>query len=422
MCLKNLSSHCEDDLTQENLAKLRINRAAEAVPEQLPKKRGGNAARSLLLIGVIGLTVGMYLWAKASIPKVAVTKVSRIYPSQALTLLNATGYVVPQTKADVASKATGRLEKLEVEEGMMVKKDQVLARIENQDLVASMNQALANIEVARTNLAKAEAEQKEAALILNRARTLLQKKFVSKEAYDADVARHDTAVAQVNNAKASIVAAEAAHRAARMAVEYTLIRAPFDGIILSKHADVGDVLAPFSPTTQSKGAVVSMADMATLQVEADVSESSLLQVHAGQPCEIQLDALPDVRLAGAVRRIVPTVDRTKATIMVKVDFLDKDSRVLPDMSAKVAFLSRELGEEELKPITVVPPAAIVERNGHPTAFLVRETGVKEVLVETEGQIGDLAVVKKGLEPGDEVVLQPSQRLTDGSEIRLDEAK
>jgi multidrug efflux pump subunit AcrA (membrane-fusion protein) len=92
------------------------------------------------------------------------------------------------------------------------------------------------------------------------------------------------------------------------------------------------------------------------------------------------------------------------------------------MSAKVAFLSRELGEEELKPITVVPPAAIVERNGHPTAFLVRETGAKEVLVETEGQIGDLAVVKKGLEPGDEVVLQPSQRLTDGSEIRLDEAK
>jgi RND family efflux transporter MFP subunit len=388
--------------------------------ERPPRRRA--LVRSLALAAVTALAVTSYVLGTSSAPKVAVSKVAHVYPSQALALLNATGYVVPQTKADVASKATGRLEKLEVEEGMMVKKDQVLARIENQDLVAGMNQALANIEVAKTNLAKAEAEQREAALILNRSRALLPKKFVSQNAYDADVARHATAVAQVANAKASIVAARAAYRAARMAVEYTLIRAPFDGIVLSKHANVGDVLAPLSPATESKGAVVSMADMSTLQVEADVSESSLLQVRLGQPCEIQLDALPDVRLRGAVNRIVPTVDRAKATIMVKVDFLDKDSRILPDMSAKVAFLSRELGNEELQPVTVVSPSAIVERDGHPVAFLVQGERVKTVVVETAGKVGDLAVVTKGLALGDQVVLQPPERLADGSEIRPDETR
>jgi RND family efflux transporter MFP subunit len=205
-------------------------------------------------------------------------------------------------------------------------------------------------------------------------------------------------------------------------VEYTLIRAPFDGVVVSKHANVGDVLAPFSSTTQSKGAVVSMADLDTLEVEADVSESSLLQVRPGQPCEIQLDALSDVRLRGIVQRIVPTVDRAKATVMVKVGFVDKDSRILPDMSAKVAFLSRALMPEELKPVTVVPASAIVERNGHPSAFRVEGERVKEVLVDTAKTMGDLSTVRQGLDPGDQVVLQPPSQLRDGSAVRRVEPK
>src|SRR5699024_7162028 len=160
----------------------------------------------------------------------------------------------------------------------------------------------------------------------------------------------------------NILVAKASYREAKVAVEYTLIRAPFDGVILKKHADVGDVVAPLSPAIQSKGAVVSMADMNTLQVEADVSESNLMRVKINQPCEIQLDALPNKRFRGQVHMIVPTVDRAKATVLVKVRFLDKDSRILPDMSARVGFLSKELTPQELKPRTVVPASAIV-RNG-----------------------------------------------------------
>ena len=139
--------------------------------------------------------------------------------------------------------------------------------------------------------------------------------------------------------KASIAVAQANLRVAQVAVDQTLIRAPFDGVVLTKNANVGDVITPFSSAPDAKGAVVTMADMTTLEVEADVSESNLSKVRIGQPCEIQLDALPDQRFRGVVSRTVPTVDRAKATVMVKIRFVDTDPRVLPEMSAKVAFLS-----------------------------------------------------------------------------------
>ncbi|HYY15576.1 MAG TPA: efflux RND transporter periplasmic adaptor subunit, partial [Gammaproteobacteria bacterium] len=212
-------------------------------------------------------------------------------------------------------------------------------------------------------------------------------------------------------------AAQAAYGAAKTAVEYTLIRAPFAGVILSKHVDIGDVLAPFSSTVQSKGAVVSMADLDTLEVEADVSESNLLKIHLGQACEIQLDALPDQRFRSRVNRIVPTVDRTKATVLVKVRFVDRDSRILPDMSAKVAFLSRELAPDQQQPVTVVQPSALVSRRQQATVFLVRGDRVHETPVEAGEQLGDRTVIDRGLKPGDEVVLSPPEKLKDGARIK-----
>lgn len=370
------------------------------------------------------IAVGLLIYSKLRSAGIEseVATVSTLYPSQAFTLLNATGYVVPQTKADVASKATGRLEKLDVEEGLYVKKDQIIAQLENRDLAASLNQAAANVAVAKTELMKAEAELKEATLALNRARALVLKKFVSQELYDAEVARHDKAVAAVESAKSAIAAAEAAYQGARVSLDYTYIRAPFDGIILSKNADIGDILAPFSSTMLSKGTVVSMADMNTLEVEVDVAESNLGRVHVGQPCEVQLDAFPDGRFRCSVDRIVPTVDRTKATVLVKVRFIDKDERILPDMSAKVAFLSRELAPDQRNPVFGVPPAAIIGRGADQVAFVLKDGRVKEVPVETGDRIGDWVVVKKGLRAGDRVVLSPSEKIRDGAEVRVREAE
>ncbi|HNC62232.1 MAG TPA: efflux RND transporter periplasmic adaptor subunit, partial [Rhodocyclaceae bacterium] len=223
------------------------------------------------------------------------------------------------------------------------------------------------------------------------------------------------------SARAQHVAAQAAARAAQVAVEQTLIRAPFDGVVLTKSANVGDIVTPFSSAVDSKGAVVSMADMATLEVEADVSESNLAKIRPGQPCEIQLDALPDRRFRGEVSRLVPTVDRAKASVLTKVKFVDRDvagsARVLPEMSAKIAFLERAVGEAERQPRIAINPDAVTERNGTPVVFLMQEGKAQMVAVKTGARLGDNVVVE-GVKPGDKVVLKPAPKLQDGAAIRL----
>ncbi len=215
------------------------------------------------------------------------------------------------------------------------------------------------------------------------------------------------------NARAAIVAAEANARNAQVAVDYTLIRAPFDGVILSKSANVGDMVTPFSSAADSKGAVVTMADMRTLEVEADVSESSLGKIQVGQPVEVTLDALPDTRLRGRISRIVPTVDRAKATVMTKVKFDAIDPRILPEMSAKVAFLSREVTAEQQKPLLAVNADAIATRGGRPVVFAVRDGRAVEVAVTPGAKIGDVTAIAGELKSGDKVVSKPGDDVAAG---------
>ena len=317
----------------------------------------------------------------------------------------------------MASKATGRLEWLNVREGSQVKAGEVLARLESNDVVAQMKQAAAGVRVAQANLEQGEAELKDAARALERSRELLAKKFVSPAAHDAVVARHEKAQAALSGFKASIAVAQANLRAAEVAVDQTLIRAPFDGVVLTKNANVGDVITPFSSALGSQAAVVTMADMSTLEVEADVSEANLAKVKAGQPCEIQLDALPGQRFRGVVHRTVPTVDRAKATVLVKVRFIDPDARILPEMSAKVAFLEKDVPEAERSARTVVQPAAIAERGGASVLFVVRDGRAAQVAVKKGMAIGELVEVG-GVAAGDKVVLRPPEKLRDGMAVAV----
>lgn len=408
----------DDKLAVSGLAIKRRQRTGE-VPETSGRRRWLPKPQWVALI-VIATAAAYYFGLRERPLDVTAANVSTFFPAQAFTLLNATGYVIPQTKADIASKATGRLEKLELEEGSPVRAGQIIARLESQDMVAALHQAAANVGVARTELAKAEADLREADYALNRARQLLAKNYVSGELHDAAVARQAKAAASVESARAQIAAAEAARRAAEVAVDYTLIRAPFDGVILKKHADVGDVVAPFASTAQSKGAVVSMADLRTLQVEADVSESNIHKVTPHQPCDIQLDAIPKVRFPGTVHRIMPTVDKTKATVQVKVRFLTLDERILPDMSAKVAFLSRDLSAEQRQPVTAVASAALVRQDGGVSSWRITENRVTRVAVETGESFGDMTAVRKGLAVNDRVVLNPAEALKDGMLVRIAE--
>lgn len=345
--------------------------------------------------------------------EVETASVTSAWPSSALTVLNATGYVVAQRKAAVSSKATGRLEWLGVREGSVVKANDELARLENRDLKAQVDQARAAVEVARAHRGEALAQLRNDELAFKRQQDLHRKKIASSSDHDAAQAQFERSQAAVAAADANILAAEAGLAAAQVAYDYTFIRAPFDGVILTKNANVGDVLSPFNTGLDSKGAVVNMADMSTLEVEADVSESSLFKVKLDQACEIQLDALPELRLKGVVASMVPSVDRSKATVIFKIRFVETDARVLPDMSAKVAFLSRELQDDERKPRIGVSPEALIEQEGEQLAYVLFEGKAQRRVVKAKETLGDLRVVTVGLKVGEKVVLKPSERVQDG---------
>jgi RND family efflux transporter MFP subunit len=383
------------------LAKLRIDRNSEA--------ESGSWKKFLwLLILPILAAIGYYLYQGPLKPPktVKVTTVIASNPAQANAVLNASGYVVAQRKAEVASKGTGRLEHLYVEEGSRVKVGDVIGRLESRDVDASLAQARADLQVQIASLAEAKSN-------FDRQKRLVEQQLVSENDFDQADAQYKRAIANVESAKAKV-------RSAEVAVENTYIRAPFDGTVLTKNADVGEIVAPFGSAGNSKGSIVSMADMDSLQVEADVSESNLERVKVGQPCEITLDAFPEKRYRGVVHMIVPTADRSKATVLTKVRFLAKDDQVLPEMSAKVAFLTEQMTEAEVqeKPKILVDPAALVERGNSKVVFHVQGQQVFEKPVKTASMVGSLIEITEGLSPGDQVVLSPSPDLQSGDKIKI----
>jgi HlyD family secretion protein len=344
----------------------------------------------------------------------------QVYPSAGLTLLNASGYVVAQRKSALASKVTGRLVWLGVEEGSRIKKGDVIARLESEDVEAAERQARGNLNNARANLDSAKAELSDATLALKRNKELVARGLIAQADYDTVFARYQKALAGVAAAEAAEKAASAALEAARVAIAYTQIRAPFDAVVLTKNADAGDIVTPIGAAANAKSAVVTIADMDSLLVEADVSESNLEKVHVGEPCEIQMDALPETRFRGEVHMIVPTADRSKATVLVKVRFLDKDERVLPEMSAKVAFLSRPVTKSEEKPRTAVSKSAIVRKHGGDVLYVVNNNKVSERPVRLGGTIGDMAEVLEGANVGERVVLNPPASLHNGMTVKIAE--
>ncbi|CAJ96920.1 Multidrug efflux pump subunit AcrA (membrane-fusion protein) [Cupriavidus necator] len=401
-------------MADHDLSRLKIDRSAAAAGAGIrPRRRWLRYA--VIALAVLALAgIAMKLAGPQAVQTATVTSA---YPTQNFTVLNATGYVVPQRKAAVASKAQGRLEWLGVLEGSRVKKDEIIARLESKDVAASFAQAQAQVQVAQANLALQQAELKDAEVNLRRSKILIVPNAISRTQYDADVARFDKARASVNSSRAAIASAQANARAAEVAVEQTVVRAPFDGVVLVKHANVGDNITPFSAAADTKGAIVTIADMETLEVEADVAESNIGKIRANQPCELLLDALPGLRLAGQVSRIVPTVDRSKATVLVKVRFVDRDARVLPDMSAKIAFLSRTASAQDRQPVVAVQPAAVVTRQGRELAYVVKDGRAHEVQVKTGDKLGELVAVQ-GVKPGDVLVLSPADNLGDGDRITV----
>jgi RND family efflux transporter MFP subunit len=403
-------------MSPDYLDRLTIDKTRQTV-----KTGWSRHGRAILIVTAVAVAALALLLFRGRVTTIEATTVSQVYPTQSFTLLNASGYVVAQRKAAVASKTTGRLEWLGVEEGSLVKTGQVIARLENKDLQAALRQSREGVQTARAALDQARAELTDAQNSFKRVKVLLTQGIVAQSEYDTADARFKRAAATVASGDAGVRSAAAALDGAAINLDYSLIRAPFDGVVLTKNADVGDIITPLGAAANAKAAVVTIADLASLQVEADVSESSLAQVRKGQPCEITLDALPKGRFRGVIHMIVPTADRSKASVMVKVRFTDSDSRILPEMSAKVAFLEHEAGESDRQPRIAVNPAAIVRSGDRDGVYLIKGERVVFVPVTKGAKLGDLIEVS-GVKSGDRVALKPLDRLKDGVRVELPEKK
>lgn len=396
-----------------DLSKLRIDRSLTALRSRRRRKWVWLGVLAVVVLAGVG-----WQWLRPHPLDVQTVPVVTAYPSQQYVVLNATGYVVAQRKAAISSKATGTLEWLGVAEGSRVKEGDVIARIDDRDVVAQMHSAEASVGVARAVVQQNNVELDNARVELARDRDLVAKNFISQLALDTAQARYDRARAGVASAEAGVRAAVANAKNAELAVDYTKIRAPFDGVVLTKNANVGDLLTPFSSATDSKGAVVTMADMSTLEVEADVSEANLDKVKVGQPAEIVLDAIPDVRFLGRIDRMVPTVDRAKATVTAKVRFDAIDPRILPEMSAKVGFLSREVTAEDEKATLAVNADAIATRSGRSVLFVVRGDRAVEVPVTRGKSLGDVVAITGEVKSGDKAIQKPTAKLAGGAQVAV----
>lgn len=333
--------------------------------------------------------------------------------------LTANGFVVARTKASISSKLPGRLAKLVVEEGDHVRKGEIIGELESAEYEAAVRQSASDILNARAAELEAQARRTQAQRDAERARALFQKSLTSEQSVqDAETALA-AAQAQVEAAAARVSAAEAQRAAAEANLENTRIRAPFDGTVLRKDAEVGEVVAPsVAGGGLTRGAVVTMADLATLEVEVDVNEAYIAEIERGQPAVILLDAYPAESFRGHVRQIVPTADRQKATVLVRVALDTTDTRILPEMGARVVFQERnQVSRQPVVARVFVPAAAVRNEGGAVVVYVVHQERVERREIEAGPVSGGEREVRRGLSGGETVVVDPPTELVDGSRVR-----
>jgi RND family efflux transporter MFP subunit len=395
--------------TKDELASLRIDR-------DRPARRVWRWPLLLLLPGLL-LIAGLYaLRARAAFSGIAVQTVraSVLRPLEAgagAPILTSSGYVVARRKAVVSAKIQGRLAELKVEEGSRVREGQLLARLESADYEAQVSRAGAQLERAQADLAENQRQ-------LRQAERLTGENIMARDQLEAAQSRVRIAEAGVSQARADMAFAQATLRNTR-------ILAPFTGTVVKKMAEVGESVAPIPPgvnLSTSSGAIVALADLETLEVEADVAESNVARLGSEQPAEVTVEAFPDRRYRAVLRQVIPTADRTKATVQVKVTILDKDQNLKPEMSAKVTFLERArpagtAGAAET-PVVVIPAEALVTREGKPVVFEIVDGKARQRAILTGPTRQGQVVVLQGLTGTEALVARPPETLRDGDAVKV----
>jgi HlyD family secretion protein len=326
-------------------------------------------------------------------------------------ILTASGYVVARRKAVVSAKIQGRLSELKVEEGSRVREGEVIARLESTDY-------LAQIERARAAVGRAEADLSEF-----RRQAKIAGQLATAQVQSVD--QRDAANSRVQQSEAALIQAKAELGVQEAFYQNTFIRAPFSGVVVKKMAEVGESVAPIPPgvnISTASGAIVALADLATLEVEVDVNEANVAQLDDDQPAEVVVQAFPSKTYKGVLRQVIPTADRTKATVMVKVTILEKDKDLKPEMSANVTFLEapKKGAVKDAPPerIVTVPKDTVVQREGRKIVFEVENGKAAERPVETGSDMQDRVIVKKGLIGSETLVSSPPATLRDGDNVKV----
>ncbi len=415
-----------------DLSGLSINRDAPA-PE-------GNRLARLVVLGfaVIVVVTGaaLLIMNKLRPVEVTVATVEAMGGTPGATapaseVLTANGYVVARQRASVSSEIAGRLEALYVGEGSRVQKGQVMGVLRNQDQRTAVDAARAAVASAKATHEEAKANRDQSELSLRRSAELKGSGLISASAFESADASAKVDRARVARTAAEIESAEARLRVAEVDLEKTFIRAPFAGAVLRKEAEVGEIVSPLpSSGGLTRGAIVTMANLATLEVEADVNEGYVSRAREGMRAEITLDAYPGDRFPGHVRQIVPTADRQKATVLVKVAFDSLDARVLPEMGSRVSFLADPVPAASaagdsgaaLSAVVAIPRTAVRNVEGRSVVFVVSQGRASARGVSPRPLDADRVAISGGLAPGEEVVVEASATLKDKARVRVRETR
>ena len=380
---------------------------------------------------VAAALIGGALWWFLSVRPVEVQTTAAVAPGSAgasNAVLQATGYVTARRRATVSTQITGTLVEVLIEEGDRVKQGQVLARLEDSALRASLGAAQANVQVSEAQVAQAQAQLAQSQADARRQESLAASGMVSPQAVEQARTAVATATAIVQAQRRAADAARAQFNQAKVNFDYTIVRAPFAGVITEKAAQVGEIVSPLSAGGGfTRTGVGTIVDMDSLEVDVDVNESYISQVVPNMPCEAVLDAYPDWKIPAHVIAIVPAADRGKATIKVRVALEQKDARLVPDIGVRVSFLGRKADNKgdaggAAKPQGVlVPPAAVVQREGRSVVFVVADGKVQQRAVTPAAKdVGGMKLLPQAVNAGERVVLSPPASLRDGAGVKTAE--
>jgi RND family efflux transporter MFP subunit len=402
---------------KDDLASLHIDHSA----------RAGSSRRGVwivVLIAIVVIAVAGWAWTTrvdAIAVKTGEVKAQTGGGAAAGAVLNASGYVTARRRATVSSKVTGKVLEVFVEEGRAVRKGQVLAKLDDSQVRASLAVGEAQLETARRGAAEDEARLREAELTLGRREQLVKEQVISKSELDSARAEADSLKARIAVANQQIRVAESVVSQRRTDLVDMEVRAPFDGVAISKDAQPGEMISPVSAGGGfTRSGIATIVDMSSLEIEVDVNESYINRVHAGMPVEAVLDAYPDWRIPAHVIATIPSADRQKATVKVRIGFEELDPRILPDMGVKVSFLNQRPASDAAaaRPRLIVPKGAVRSADGRSIVFVMHDDRVERRAVSVGSTLGDQTEVLSGVNAGDRVVIEGPQTLKDGDKVKV----